>query len=323
MTTGMVLGKFLPPHAGHQYLINFAREYVDDLTLVVGTLNSESIAGELRYAWMRELYAGAGVRVVHLDQELPQAPEEHPDFWELWQAALHPLVPEDLDFVFASEEYGHRLAAVLGADFVPVDVKRTAIPVSGTAIRDRPLDHWQYLPQCVRAHFVRRVCVFGPESTGKSTLTQELAAHYRTTAVPEYERAFIEAQNGDLLATDMLPIARGQAASEDALARSANRLLFCDTDLLSTSIWSHWLFNECDPWIENEALRRHYSLTFLLDVDVPWVKDQVRYLPNDRRNFFENCENLLRKHERPYVILNGSWDERRTTAIQAIDELLQ
>ena len=319
----MVLGKFLPPHAGHQYLIDFAKEYVDDLTLVVGTLAAEPIAGELRYAWMKELYEGAGVRVVHLDQELPQEPKEHPQFWDLWQAALRPLVPKKLDFVFASEDYGHRLAAVLGAEFIPVDVNRTAIPVSGTAIRQHPFDHWQYLPHCVKAHYVRRVCVFGPESTGKSTLTQELATHYRATAVPEYARAVIEHQNGELCSADMLRIAKGQAASEDALARSANRLLFCDTDLLTTTIWSDWLFNECDPWIQKQGIQRRYALTLLLDVDVPWVKDQVRFLPNDRRNFFDLCETRLREHDRPYVILTGNWAQRRAKAIQAIDKLLQ
>lgn len=323
MTTGMVLGKFLPPHAGHQYLIDFAKNYVDDLTLVVGTLASEPIAGELRYRWMKELYAGAGVRVVHLDQELPQAPEEHPDFWELWRSALRPLLPENLDYVFASEDYGWKLAEVLGADFVSVDISRTAIPVSGTAIRDQPLKHWDYLPRCVRAHFALRICIFGPESTGKSTLTGDLAKHYQTTAVPEYARGYIEARNGEVQFADMLPIARGQAASEDALARSASRLLFCDTDPLSTSIWSQWLFNRCDRWIEEEAARRDYAMTFLLDVDVPWVEDQVRYLPSNRKDFFETCEEYLRKHDRRYIVLSGGWDQRRAEAIEAIDRLLQ
>ena len=104
MTTGMVLGKFLPPHLGHQYLIDFARHYVDDLTVVVGTLSSEPIPGELRFTWMQQMFAGTGVRLVHLDLELPQAPEEHPDFWELWTAALQPLVPQPLDFVFSRDD---------------------------------------------------------------------------------------------------------------------------------------------------------------------------------------------------------------------------
>src|SRR5687768_9683832 len=78
--SGMLLGKFMPPHLGHVYLCEFARSYVRDLTIIVGTLPSEPIPGELRYAWMKELFPD--VRVVHLAEELPQYPHEHPDFWQ-------------------------------------------------------------------------------------------------------------------------------------------------------------------------------------------------------------------------------------------------
>lgn len=322
VTTGMVLGKFLPPHLGHQYLIDFARHYVDQLTLVVGTLEQEPIPGALRFDWMRELYEGTGVRVVHLDKELPQAPEEHEDFWKIWEDSLRPLLPQSLDYVFASEDYGWKLAEVLDATFVPVNILRSAIPVSGTAIRDQPLQNWQYLPRPVRSYFAKRVCIFGPESTGKSTLTNDLAAHFQTIAVPEYARILIESQNCELNPTDMIRIARGQASSEDALAASANRLLFCDTDLLATKIWSEWLFETCDPWIRAEASLRQYDLTLLTDVDVPWVADSVRFLPNDRTNFFLRCKAELESHNRRYVILRGTWEERRAQAIAAVLEIL-
>lgn len=323
MTTGMVLGKFLPPHAGHRYLVDFARHYVDELTVVVGSLKAEPIPGSTRFEWMRELFLGSGVNVVHLDQELPQEPAEHPNFWKLWENALRPLLPARLDYVFASEDYGWKLAEVLDAQFVPVDIGRSVLPVSGTAIRNEPLKHWQYLPSCVRAHYVRRVCIFGPESTGKSTLANRLAEHFETVAVPEYARTLIESQNGKIELTDIPRIAAGQASSEDALARAANRVLICDTDLLLTTIWSHWLFETCPAEVSDQAVQRQYDLYLLTDVDVPWVEDQVRYLPEDRRNFFARCESVLQENKCLYRMIRGDWDSRFQQAVGAIRDILR
>src|SRR5258708_4010315 len=116
-TSGMVLGKFMPPHLGHVYLVEFARHCVDALTVVVGSLPSEPIPGELRYQWMRELFPD--VNVVHLTDENPQKPEEHADFWNIWRSSLLRVLPGRPTYVFAGEEYGARLAEALGARFIP------------------------------------------------------------------------------------------------------------------------------------------------------------------------------------------------------------
>src|SRR5688572_21020032 len=102
--TGLVLGKFMPPHEGHLHLVEFARAYCDELTVVVGTLEREPIPGHLRFEWMREL-ASPFANVVHLTDELPQDPSEHHEFWALWQSALKRIHPAPLDYVFASEPY--------------------------------------------------------------------------------------------------------------------------------------------------------------------------------------------------------------------------
>jgi HTH-type transcriptional repressor of NAD biosynthesis genes len=320
MTTGMLLGKFMPPHLGHLYLVEFARNYVEELTVVVGTIQAEPIPGELRFRWMKELFPE--VNVVHHTDENPQEPAEHPDFWRIWHDSLMRILPGRPDYVFASEDYGWKLAEVLGGEFVPVDRGRGVVPVSGTKIRADPLGHWQYLPRCVRPYFLRRVCVFGPESTGKTTLAGQLAQHFHTIATPEYARLLLEAQQGNLSAADIPRIARGQQASEDALARHANGILFCDTDLLTTMIWSETLYGSCPEWIRTQAEGRHYDLYLLLDVDTPWVQDPVRYLPEQRRSFFNRCEEELRKRGRPYVIIRGSWEQRLANACQAVKELL-
>src|SRR5262249_35302247 len=160
----------------------------------------------------------------------PQDPSEHPEFWHIWRASLLRVLPGAPDFVFASDAYGAKLAEVLGARFVPVDPARSAVPISGTLVRADPLSHWEHLPRPVRAYYAKRVVGFGPESTGKSTLARRLAAHFRTVHVPEFARSWLETAGGRVTPEDMPIIARGQLAAEDALAREANRVLFCDTD---------------------------------------------------------------------------------------------
>jgi HTH-type transcriptional repressor of NAD biosynthesis genes len=321
MSTGFLLGKFMPPHYGHVYLVEFARNYVEDLTVVVGTLKREPIPGELRYRWMRELFPD--VRVIHLTDENPQEPSEHPDFWQIWYDSLMRVLPARPDYVFASEDYGWKLAEILGAEFVPVDRPRGVIPVSGTAIRNDPMTHWQHLPRCVQPYYVRRVCVFGPESTGKTTLAKDLAGHFQTVMVPEYARLLLEARGGQVSAADMARIARGQAASENALARHANRVLICDTDVLTTTIWSERLFGFCPDSIRQEAERRTYDLYLLTDVDVPWVGDPVRYLPNEGASFLARCRQELESRGRRFVLLSGSWEQRWRDACAAVEGVLQ
>ena len=316
MTRGMVLGKFMPPHAGHVYLVEFARRWADEVSVVVGSLAAEPIAGELRYGWMRELFPD--LNVIHLTDENPQYPHEHPDFWGIWRRSRERVLPAPPDLVFASEAYGAKLAEVLGARFVPVDVGRAAVGVSGTAVREDPWRHWAHLPRCVRPHFLKRVSIFGPESTGKTTLARDLARRFGTLAVPEYARPWLEARGGRVGSDDMEPIVRGQIASEDALAREATRLLVCDTDPLATTIWSRTLFGSCPPGLEESALGRRYDLTLLLDVDVPWVEDPVRYLPAERRSFFARCEEALARAGRAFVTVRGDWGERFGQAERAV-----
>lgn len=320
-TRGMVLGKFLPPHAGHMYLCDFAHSFVDELSIVVGTLPTEPIPGDIRHRWMKSLYPNDNV--IHLDEVLPQDPSEHPDFWDLWRTSLNRVLPYKPDYVFASEKYGHRLAEELGARFIPVDHSRTVRAISGTAVREDPYGNWDLIPLCVRDWYALRICVFGPESTGKSTLTQNLADHFKTLGVPEYARTYLEEQNGKLSLNDIPNIARGQIANEESLTPHCNRLVFKDTDLLATTVWSQFLYNECPQWIKDEALKRRADLYLLTDVDVPWVGDVVRYLPENRIDFFEECESALSAIDADFVRLSGDWDSRFKGAVRAVEKLLE
>ena len=318
MKTGLVLGRFLPPHLGHQYLIDFARNYADELLLIVGTRPDDPIAGELRVAWIKEMAPNA--RVIHVNDENPE--ETHPQFWLIWEQTLRAALPFIPDYLFASEDYGWKLAELLGMQYIPVNHARTLVPISATRIRSDPMMYWQYIPPVVRPYYVKRVCIFGPESTGKSTLAIDLARHFQTVFVEEYARPLLDPKNGVCDYEDIEKIARGQRASEQALARQANRILLCDTDLLTTTIWSEVLFGTCPAWIYEAADAMTYDLYLVMNIDVPWVDDNQRYLADKRQEFLDLCIQALEERNRPYIIISGTWEERFAQAVQAVEPLL-
>lgn len=273
---------------------------------------------------MRQLFPN--VRVVHITEDLPQEPKEHPDFWPMWRRVIQQAAPEGVDFFFASEDYGHQTARVLGGGcrYVEVDRQRQLVPVSGTAVRQDPMRYWDYLPECVRPYFLKRVCVFGPESTGKSTLARDLAAHFRTVYAWEYARPLLDPQGGQCFEHNIPEIVRGQVATEEALALQANRVLFCDTDVLTTTVWSDVLFGDTPAWIRELAERRTYDLYLVLDVDVPWVDDDQRFFsePDVRREMFRRFLGAVESRKRPYRVIRGTWDERFRAACEAVNALL-
>lgn len=319
--TGFVLGKFMPPHQGHVFLCDFASAYCEALTILVCSLESEPIAGELRWRWMQELFPKA--RVLWCAEDLPQEPADHPDFWPIWRDVVRRYAG-DPDVVFASEDYGHRLAAEVGARFVPVDAARLARPVSGTAVRADPFGQWDYIPQPVRPHFVKRVCLFGPESTGKTTLAQVLVDRFCTVAAPEYGRTYTEAFGVTVGGEDIRRIVQGHRAAVAAAKRQANRILIEDTDPVLSGVWATMLGAGRDPWFD--AFDDYADLYLLCDVEASWVDDGTRYFPDDadRRRFFRLCEAELVKRGVRYVRITGAdWAQREAQAIQAVANAFQ
>lgn len=172
-----------------------------------------------------------------------------------------------------------------------------------------------------------KVVLFGPESTGKSTLAKQLAEYYNTVFVPEYSRIYAEKQllrNSTLTRHDVLPIAEGQMRLENEREQKATKVLICDTDLLETKVYSELYYNGiCDPVLEKYAIKNTYDLYFLTYIDMPWEADNLRDRPNDREAMFEAFENALQSYKKPYVLLKGSMEERLKTAIDHINELLK
>jgi len=172
-----------------------------------------------------------------------------------------------------------------------------------------------------------KVVLFGPESTGKTTLSRQLARHYNSIWVPEYARAYLQNKWNDERKTcepkDLLPIAIGQMKLENELAKKTDSVLICDTDLLETKVYSETYYQgTCNPILETYALKNSYDLYFLTYIDTPWESDDLRDKPNEREHMFKAFETALRTHQKPYVLLKGGKEERLKLAIKHIDNLL-
>jgi HTH-type transcriptional regulator, transcriptional repressor of NAD biosynthesis genes len=174
---------------------------------------------------------------------------------------------------------------------------------------------------------VKRIVVFGTESTGKTSLAQRLAEHFGEPWSPEYVREFWDAHGGKITATDLDAIARGQIASEEAAAGRARRVVFCDTDLLTCTLWDDVLFpGACPAWVRAEAERRARACTLYLlcDADVPFAPDPQRCFPDTegRERARQNWRAALESRGLPFVEIKGDWSERERTAIAAVDSVL-
>ncbi len=324
-TRGLVIGKFLPPHLGHKYLIDFAASFVDDLTVLVCTIEKQPIPGTMRYEWMRRAFGG--VRVIHHPDENPEEPSdaETPEqFWALWRASILSYLDAPPDYVFASELYGAKLAEVLGARFIPGDLPRELVPISGTALRGHLGVHWEYLLPAARPYFAKRIAIVGPESSGKSTLAKRLASHFGTKYAAEYARAYLDSVSPDITADTLLAIARGHRASEDALAEQCSGLLFCDTEAITTKLYAQLFLEFVPPEIEAYTAEDRYSLYLVTNATEDWVPDPQRYQPDyaARAEFSRACILELERLGRRYVLLEGDWKQRTAQAVAAVETLL-
>ena len=173
-----------------------------------------------------------------------------------------------------------------------------------------------------------RVVLYGPESTGKTTLAKALAKHYQTEWVQEFARDYLqnkwEEQQAVCTLEDLPIIVAGQLELENQKLVKANRVLFCDTNVLVTRVWSETHFEGyCDPVIMDCSEKFNYDLYLLTGIDVPWVKDDLRDRPDDRQSMFDHFKSTLDNLQKNYVVLEGNHALRLNRAIASIDPLLR
>jgi nicotinamide riboside kinase len=169
-----------------------------------------------------------------------------------------------------------------------------------------------------------KIALFGPESTGKTTLAKQLAKHYDTVWVAEYAREYLQKKRDQeqkiCESNDMLPIAYGQTILENEGVSVANKYLFCDTNLMVTKVFSEVYYNYCDPLLDQAAREHEYDLFFLTDIDVPWEKDDLRDKAEGRESVFAVFKQSLIDNKKPFITLSGDKNSRLKKAITIIDD---
>ena len=174
----------------------------------------------------------------------------------------------------------------------------------------------------------KRVVLYGPESTGKTTLAQKLSDHYNEPWVPEFARGYLQKiwdqEKRVCEPKDLLPIAIGQMEIENEWIKKSNSLLICDTNLFETMVYSKYYYDgTCDPLLEKYALENRYDLYLLTNIDIPWVKDDLRDKPNEREESFQIFKEELEKNNVPFKIVEGNFEKRFNICKKYIDELIK
>lgn len=321
---GLVLGKFYPLHAGHQQLIRSASSVCERVTVQVLASAVESIPVEVRAGWIRaehpEVDVVAGMDEAHVDFDDPEA-------WDLHMAVIEGLLDTPVEAVFTSDDYGAELARRLGATWHQVDPGRSAVAVSGTAVRADVAGHWWALPPPVRAWFCRRVVVVGAESTGTTTLAMDLAEHYGVPCVPEYGRTWTEIRPGGLGAPwhtsefDLVAIEHERQEVE-AMRASPMPLVISDTDVLATSIWHERYTGGASPTVTARAKAWRPDLYILTGDEIPFVQDGMRDGEHIRHAMQDRFREVLGEGSVPWFEVRGTASERLKDAVIRVDRLI-
>lgn len=318
--TGVVVGKFYPPHQGHHYLINTASSQCDLLHVLVCWKPEQTVPVDVRITCIHEVHPEVNVIAVKDTLDDDDTPG-----WAQYTVQLLGVAP---DVVFTSEDYGEAYAQAMGSTHVMVDRLRETYPCSGTMIRTSPLEHLDRVTPVIRAFYVKRICIVGAESTGKTTLCEKLAEQYQTNWVPEYGREYCAEKwkdgniTDDWCSEEFVTIAMEQSLREDYAARAANKVLICDTDPFATSIWHERYLNKRNIEVEAIANSRFYDLYLLTSDEIPFIQDGLRDGEHIRHWMHERFIGALTETNRPWVLVSGTLDDRISQAVRSIDDVL-
>jgi HTH-type transcriptional regulator, transcriptional repressor of NAD biosynthesis genes len=279
--TGLVAGKFAPFHKGHELVLTTAQQQCKRLVvLCYSNPDFPTMPNAVRAEWIRKLYPNLEVIVPHNPPPNTASDEVHQEFLRRW------LLANDIhvDAQFGSDAYLAGSAAYIGAIPVVVDAVRASVPISGTQLRANPRDWPDFLSPLVRRHLefwaqpIHTVVFLGAESTGKTTLTAQMAKQYRTNAVPEYGREVWEQKNGRLSGEDYVYIAKIHRQLEDNARNTANRFLFIDTNAITTMFLAYAYAGHAPEELTELAKQAEtrYHHIFLCADDIPFVQDGWR-----------------------------------------------
>ncbi len=325
MVKAFIFGKFLPFHKGHKAMIKFALTKCDFLTVLVCCSDKENIPATTRQNWIEKTFETESkieIKSYHyLESELPNTSESSQKVSKVWSAKFKGLFP-DYDLVITSEEYGNYVASFMKIKHIAFDIPKQLFPISASAIRKDIFTNWRFLPDSVKPDFVIKVVVLGTESTGKTTLTEQLAKYFNCSSVKEAGRNLIVNSNSFEF-DDLHLVAAEHTNRIDKAVLEQSPLIIIDTDIHITKSYANFTFNktldvESDIYSSNKA-----DLYLYLNNDVKYVQDGTRLSEHDRNLLDISHRQTLNEHNIDFVEINGDWEQRFKRALKEIELIIK
>lgn len=334
---GMYGGEFDPLHVGHIHDIVRAASLCEELYVIISWCEGrESVAKEIRYRWINEATKHLpNVKIMLLEDEATDKDEYNTDYyWEKGRDDIKALIGKKIDVVFCGSDYlgTNRFESLYEPESVVYYFDRFEVPIASTDIRDWGIKNWDYIPKVARYYYAKKVLLIGGESTGKSTLTENLALAYNTNFVSEVGRDTCARCGGEEYMTidDMYEnILRQKINVMDAL-NNTNRVLFVDTDSLTTKFYSNFLLaNDIDKEKCNKLANAicditKWDLVLFLEPDTEFIQDGTRNeeIEKNRVKYSNEIKKLFDEKNIKYHTIKGNYLERFDNAKDIIDKEL-
>jgi HTH-type transcriptional repressor of NAD biosynthesis genes len=334
MTKAYVLMTAMPPTKGHLHLIQFAARLAGDVEVIVATQPGEPFEYE-RVMALREAVQGkyGRVSINHIRKTLPQEPnpEAEAEFWDMWAEFLRQFGIQPGDYIVASEAYGIKLAEITGAVFMPYDMERSISYTKATDVRRDPTENFEDILPEFQPLLRKRITIFGAESTGKTTLSRELALGLGGHWAFEWARPYLESVGAEITQKKMVTIWKGQKALQEQVQLMQDKaFIFQDTDLFSTlGYWqySQWAALEHHPVPINllgDAMDSQSDLYLITKSNIPFEHDQLRYGGDHReipdKTWIDMCDRYGLNY---HVLESDDRIERLQEAEEVINKLVQ
>lgn len=305
-------------------MIRFALTKADFLSVLVCCSNYEQIPPEKRVQWIKDSFqteSNLEIQVLqYLEEELPNTSAASRDVSLLWSKKFKELYP-DYELVITSEEYGDYVAGFMEIEHIAFDIPRNQYPVSASAIRSNRLKYWEFLPDSVKPDFAFKVVILGTESTGKTTLANQLADYFQCSVVQETGRELI-AHSDTVEYAQLEQVAIEHANRIEQATKGPHPLIIVDTDIHITISYARFLFgrnlNLPDSFFQiNKA-----DLYLYCTRDVPFVQDGSRLKEEQRNKLDQSHRAILQSYGITFTELTGTWEDRFKDAVETVDLLI-